>query len=75
MFIAGPPGADLSCADTMGADRAQATIAEISIEVFMVVFPFGLKKIHVPVTGDYWQPRLAVSTRRRFSQSTDRQPA
>jgi hypothetical protein len=68
MFIAGPPGAVLSCADTMGADKAQATIADISIEVFMVVFPFGLKKIHASVTGDYRQPRPAVSTRRRFSQ-------
>jgi hypothetical protein len=37
-------GAGFSCADTMGADRAQATIAEISIEVFIAVFPLGLNE-------------------------------
>jgi hypothetical protein len=42
MLIAGLAGADFSCADTMGADRAQATIVEISIEVFIAVFPLGL---------------------------------
>jgi hypothetical protein len=55
MFIAGPPGAGiLSSADARGAARALATIAEISIEVFIVVFPFALKENHVSVTGDHW---------------------
>jgi hypothetical protein len=49
MLIAGLAGADLSCADTMGADRAQATIAEISIEVFIAVFPLGLRKVMFPL--------------------------
>jgi hypothetical protein len=44
MLIAGLAGADLSCADTMGADRAQATNEEISIDVFIAVFPSGLSK-------------------------------
>jgi hypothetical protein len=44
MPIAGLAGADFSCADTIGADRAQATIAATSIEVFIAVFPSGLNK-------------------------------
>jgi hypothetical protein len=44
MLIAGLVGADLSCADTMGADRAQATNVDISIEVFIAMFPSGLSK-------------------------------
>jgi hypothetical protein len=44
MLIAGLAGADFSCADTMGADRAQATIVATSIEVFMAVFPLGLNE-------------------------------
>jgi hypothetical protein len=48
MFIAGLAGAGLSCADTMGADKAQATIAEIMIEVFMAVFPLGLNNFEFP---------------------------
>jgi hypothetical protein len=44
MLIAGLAGADFSCADTIGADRAQATIAATSIEVFIAVFPSGLNE-------------------------------
>jgi hypothetical protein len=44
MLIAGLAGADFSCADTIGADRAQATNVDINIEVFMAVFPSGLSK-------------------------------
>jgi hypothetical protein len=44
MLIAGLAGADFSCADTIGADKAQATIAEISIEVFIAIFPSGLNE-------------------------------
>jgi hypothetical protein len=54
MPIAGLAGAEFFCADTIGADGAQATIAEISIGVFIVVFPLGLTTIHVSVTGEYW---------------------
>jgi hypothetical protein len=43
MLIADPAGADISCADTMGADRAQATIAAASIDVFIVIFPYGVE--------------------------------
>jgi len=39
MLIAGFAGAGFSCADTMGADKVQETIAEISIDVFMAFFP------------------------------------
>jgi len=49
MLIAGLAGADFSCADTMGADRAQATIAGISIEVFIAVFPLGLNNFMFPL--------------------------
>ncbi|WP_232073637.1 hypothetical protein [Variovorax sp. RA8] len=38
MFIAGLAGAGFSCADAIGADKAQAMIAEINIEVFMAIF-------------------------------------
>jgi hypothetical protein len=44
MLIAGLAGAGFFCADTIGAGGAQATIAEISIEVFIVVFRLGLNK-------------------------------
>jgi hypothetical protein len=37
--IIGSAGADISCAVTTGADRAQVTIAAASIEVFIVIFP------------------------------------
>jgi hypothetical protein len=42
MLIAGLAGADFSCADTIGAEIAQATIAAASIEVFIVAFRLGL---------------------------------
>jgi hypothetical protein len=44
MLIAGLAGADFSCADTTGADNAQAAIAATSIEVFITVVPSGLIK-------------------------------
>jgi len=44
MLIAGLAGADFSCADTIGADTAQATIAATNIELFIVVFPSGLNE-------------------------------
>jgi hypothetical protein len=37
--IAGLSGAALSCADAKGADRAQAAIAAISMDVFILAFP------------------------------------
>jgi hypothetical protein len=39
MLFADPAGADISCADTIGADRALAMSAAASIEVFIVIFP------------------------------------
>jgi len=59
-LIGGLAGAEVSCADTMGADKAQATMAEISIEVFMVVFPLGLNKFMfslLATTGSQGLPR------------------
>jgi hypothetical protein len=49
MPIAGLAGADFFCADTIGADGAQATIAETNIGVFIVVFPLGLNKYLFPL--------------------------
>jgi hypothetical protein len=39
MPFADPAGADITCADTIDAGRAQAAIAAASIEVFIVIFP------------------------------------
>jgi hypothetical protein len=49
MLIAGLAGAGLSRADAISADGAPATIAESSIEVFIVVFPLGLNKFMFPL--------------------------
>src|SRR5665647_1771621 len=49
MLIAGLADAGLSCADTIGADRAPATTAETSIAVFILVFPLGLNKFMFPL--------------------------
>jgi hypothetical protein len=49
MLIAGLAGADFLCADTIGADGAQSTIAESSIGVFILVFPLGLNKFIFPL--------------------------
>ena len=60
MLIAGLAGADFSCADTIGADSAQAAIAAtISIEVFMAVFPSGLNKFMFPLLATTGSQGLA----------------
>jgi hypothetical protein len=41
-LFAGPAGVVAFCADTIGADRALEMIAAASIEVFMVIFPYGV---------------------------------
>jgi len=48
MLIAGLAGAALSCAETTGAARAQATMVATSIAVFILVFPSGLNESMVP---------------------------
>jgi len=64
MLIAGLAGADFSCADTTGADKAQATIAEISIEIFIAVFLSGLNENKLR----YW--RLLVARNCRQDNAT-----
>jgi hypothetical protein len=48
-LIAGLAGADLFCAETIGADGTLVTIAAADIGVFTVVFPLGLNKFMFPL--------------------------
>ncbi|MFS8084256.1 MAG: hypothetical protein ACMG6H_01365 [Acidobacteriota bacterium] len=48
------------CADTVGADRAQAAIAATSIELFILIFPSRLNELMLPLlvtTGSNDLPR------------------
>jgi hypothetical protein len=49
MFIAGLAGTGFSWANAIGADKAQATNAEISIEGFIMVFLLKLNSFMFPL--------------------------
>src|ERR1035437_4030631 len=49
MLIAGLVGGAFSCADTIGADRAQAMNAVIRTEDFILIFPIGLHTFLSPL--------------------------